>query len=69
MKIIQNNKCAICGNIFSDRRHTQIDHCHKTKKIRGLLCIQCNSGIGMLKEDVDILKKAIDYINFYKIKE
>lgn len=65
----QNNECAICGKtgtIFQ-KGHSKanslcIDHNHKTKKVRGLLCSNCNIGIGNLKDDVDILKKAINYL-------
>jgi len=39
-----------------------VDHCHSTGKVRGLLCSNCNRGIGMLQERVDILQNAIDYL-------
>ena len=40
-----------------------IDHCHKTGKVRGLLCKHCNHGLGKFKDDVNLLKIAIDYLN------
>lgn len=61
LKEKQNNKCAIC-NKSPTKQRLHLDHCHKTLKIRGLLCNNCNRGIGHLKEDIDILKKAIQYI-------
>ena len=39
-----------------------MDHCHKTKKIRGLLCHTCNSGLGMFKDNIEYLKNAIKYL-------
>lgn len=64
----QNYCCGVCGKKFPrkiDRvknRNIQLDHCHKTKKVRGILCSSCNVGIGMLNEDVSILLKAIAYL-------
>ena len=62
----QNGFCAIC----KQKNYTQagrlvIDHCHKTGKIRGLLCRKCNSGIGLLKDNVDLLKAAVQYLEHY----
>jgi len=39
-----------------------MDHCHKTNKIRGLLCGKCNSAIGFFDDDTELLEKAIDYL-------
>ena len=60
----QNYKCAICGSPPPNNRKTRlsIDHCHTTGKVRGLLCDRCNRSIGLLKDDVSILQKAIDYL-------
>lgn len=38
----QNNRCAVCQREFSDKVKYQADHCHDTKKPRGLLCFHCN---------------------------
>lgn len=58
----QNGKCAIC-ELKQKKRNLSVDHCHITNKIRGLLCTNCNRGIGMLKEDISLLRKAIKYLN------
>lgn len=58
----QNGICAICGGINKSGRRLHLDHDHKTGKIRGLLCGNCNTGIGMLKENIDILCNAISYL-------
>lgn len=68
MIVNQNNVCAICKNIETSKHKTgivkslSVDHCHKTNKVRGLLCSKCNLAIGVFKDSVDILKSAIDYL-------
>ena len=61
---LQNSCCAICGVSGNQYGATKlgVDHCHKTKKIRGLLCARCNNGIGLFRESVEALNKAIDYL-------
>lgn len=59
----QNGKCAICGtNECSSGKSFAVDHDHQTGKIRGLLCVNCNMGIGSMKDDVNIMKRAIAYL-------
>lgn len=70
----QNHLCAICNNPETRKDRTGkvhelvIDHDHITNKVRGLLCSKCNSGIGMLKDNISILDKAILYLKQYKEK-
>lgn len=52
-------ECDSCGEINGT---LHLDHCHETNDIRGLLCGNCNTGIGQMKDDVDKLQKAIDYL-------
>lgn len=60
----QNNKCAICDIDNNNlNRSLVIDHCHKTGKIRGLLCGRCNLMLGNIKDNKNILKKMIKYLN------
>ncbi len=57
----QNKCCAICRIEFSlDDNH--IDHCHKTKQVRGILCRPCNAGLGMFKDNPQFLQNAIIYL-------
>src|SRR6266705_1692456 len=58
--------CAICGERAGpgDRR-LDVDHDHRTGKIRGLLCRACNTGIGKLQEDARILRIAIAYLEYF----
>jgi hypothetical protein len=61
--IKQKGKCAICG-IPQNRlnRRFDIDHIHGTSIVRGLLCGNCNMGIGQLRDSPRLLRAAADYI-------
>lgn len=60
----QSGGCAICGKMDNgDGRFLYVDHCHATGKVRGLLCHNCNSGIGHFRDNVALMHKAIDYVN------
>jgi len=59
----QGGCCAICGDHQSNhQRAFAVDHCHDTGKVRGLLCINCNTGIGKLNDDPALLRIAISYL-------
>ena len=58
----QDGKCAICRQEPTTERGLHIDHCHKTKVVRGLLCHGCNTGIGAMREDASIMQRAIKYL-------
>jgi hypothetical protein len=63
----QKNKCAICKINFESSgsgwfSRPNIDHDHKTNKLRGLLCGACNTGLGYLRDNTTILKNAIKYL-------
>jgi Recombination endonuclease VII len=59
----QNHKCAICGNEDEvEGRKLAIDHCHKTGKVRGLLCGKCNRGLGLFYDNLELLQNAISYL-------
>lgn len=59
----QNNSCAVCGVLFDNHNRAFVDHSHSTGAVRGLLCIKCNSLLGMANDDIKILHKAIEYLN------
>jgi hypothetical protein len=65
MYSFQSGVCAICNLSCSTGRKLCVDHDHKTGKVRGLLCNDCNIGIGKLKDSSKILKKASDYLDKY----
>jgi len=58
----QKHKCAICGIDFRDGYKPVVDHNHKTGEFRGLLCTNCNLGIGMLGDNPRTLDNACDYL-------
>lgn len=60
----QKGRCALCRkkNPSSDGRRLAVDHDHKRKVVRGLLCGNCNKGLGNFKEDPELLIAAIDYL-------
>ncbi len=62
MKIAQNNVCAICNGSPDKDKELHVDHCHSTKVVRGLLCGSCNRGLGMFKDNIFNLLKAVDYL-------
>ena len=61
----QNYRYAICNSL--DNKTSQhdrlfVDHCHVSKKVRGLLCNNCNQGIGLLEDSIENLSQAILYL-------
>jgi hypothetical protein len=60
----QNGVCAICEQPeqASRYKYLSVDHCHTSGKIRGLLCSNCNRGLGLFRENKRALKKASDYL-------
>lgn len=66
---LQDNKCAICKlpEITIDKRNGLVrnlcvDHCHKTGKIRSLLCSNCNITLGNIKDNLETLKSIQEYL-------
>jgi len=69
MFLAQNGKCAICSekqSAITKKSGTShflcVDHCHKTGKVRGLLCVNCNIAIGKFKDNPSLMIKASEYI-------
>ena len=63
--IFQNNRCAICDihELETAKKRLCVDHSHNTGVVRGLLCMPCNSAIGLLKDKSNIVRKAADYLD------
>ncbi len=54
--------CSICDCNSPSSQELSIDHCHETGRFRGLLCQNCNHGLGHFKDNVEYLKRAISYL-------
>jgi hypothetical protein len=68
--ILQTQK-FVCASCKTDLRVIQsknvhVDHCHATKRIRGILCHSCNTSLGLMKEDSNLLLGLISYIEGFK---
>lgn len=70
MRDAQSSRCAICGTDEPNGRvskHTaeywlHVDHDHETGKVRALLCSHCNTTLGKMNDDPELLRKAADYL-------
>lgn len=68
MEALQGGRCAICNTDNPGTRRNgkivrwHVDHCHSTGKVRGLLCVKCNTGLGNFKDSIDTLERAISYL-------
>jgi hypothetical protein len=65
MLALSGGKCKICGDAVGDRPN--IDHCHKSSAIRGVLCTRCNSGLGLFRDNPKILLAAATYLDPYAL--
>jgi hypothetical protein len=65
----QDGKCAACGRLNSGKRHGEryapmyIDHDHKTGRVRGLLCAQCNTALGLLEDSEKRISQLAVYLH------
>lgn len=66
----QNGRCMICKSTKPSSskffKNFAVDHCHKTNKVRALLCHHCNTALGSFRDDVNLLRKAIVYLESFK---
>lgn len=81
--IAQNGRCAICGNtglgtmngrtknspLANETSGLVIDHDHRARKVRAMLCGNCNTMLGHAKEQSGILRKAAEYLDYHNKKE
>ena len=65
----QHGRCAICNTDKPTGKWKvfAVDHCHHTGKVRGLLCNECNRGMGLLRDSAELLEKAAAYLRKHKI--
>lgn len=64
----QKGVCAICGKPEMMHKQLVVDHDHKTGKVRGLLCTNCNKALGNAFDDVGVLRNMITYLLSWIIK-
>lgn len=64
MLAAQGGGCAVCGTTEPPGRGQRfhVDHCHSTGRVRGLLCNECNVGLGKFKDSTDLLRRAAEYL-------
>ncbi len=68
MRTQQGGKCALCGRSEADSHNgLHLDHDHRPGGVvRSLLCADCNTGIGKLQDDPDLLRRAAEYIERHR---
>lgn len=66
----QKGLCSICRSALrnpfdskADGKQLAVDHCHTNGVVRGILCRSCNVSLGLLKEDIGVLQRAVDYLS------
>lgn len=59
----QDGACGGCQRQFTAERRPNVDHCHDSGKVRGLLCHPCNVGLGQLGDDAEGLRRLIKYLD------
>ena len=62
----QDYKCKICKVEIPLGKDSHLDHCHRTGKLRGFLCKDCNKGLGIFKDNPEYLNFAIQYLKEYQ---
>lgn len=56
------DQCGICGDVVESPKKLHLDHDHRTGRVRGVLCMHCNMGLGQFRDDPERLRKAINYL-------
>lgn len=62
----QNHCCALCVRPLTPGQGTHVDHCHSTRKFRGLLCGGCNRALGHFHENAEAMERAAAYIRAHQ---
>jgi hypothetical protein len=62
LKANRSARCQICGRTPARRKDIHLDHDHETGELRGWLCVTCNTGLGHFKDNADLLRVALAYL-------
>jgi Recombination endonuclease VII len=70
----QQGLCAVCFKFLDINAQLKsskpyVDHCHTTKKVRGLLCHKCNLGLGHFEDNINTLQNACNYLKQHEINK
>lgn len=65
----QGGKCYICQRATGARRRLAVDHCHRTGRVRGLLCRPCNRMLGHARDDMGFFLRAANYLDHPPARE
>jgi len=57
------SNCTCCDKFLPEFKNRHVDHCHKTGKVRNVLCFNCNAALGHVNDSKDILSKLINYLD------
>lgn len=60
MILAAEGRCELCGK---ETENLHVDHCHSSSKVRGMLCLKCNTGLGNFNDDPELMKKAIEWVS------
>lgn len=64
---VQKGGCALCGAALDENaRALAVDHDHETNHLRGILCSLCNGGLGMFRDNPELLERAAHYLRFWR---
>jgi hypothetical protein len=69
MLAAQDGRCAICGQLPRGTRNEEelhVDHSHVSGRLRMLLCLNCNNGLGKFNDDIDLLRRAVEYLERFR---
>lgn len=65
----QGGCCAICESDDPGREWWSVDHDHATGAVRGLLCNNCNAGLGMFKDSPELIRAAYEYLAWHEFRQ
>lgn len=60
--ISQGGGCGICGETNTASRRLFVDHCHESRRVRGLLCTRCNFGVGYFRDQATLMERAAEWV-------